>query len=165
MKVYNSGIDDVRVHRLWEQMMLSGDIKNFPPSFCSLTTFLNTMQPSTTLLFEEDDSGIWFAMWLERSMWDFGYVGFWGREDKRQHGKEGMRAIKLALHHFFTKVSMIVVFTVVPKLAAEYMRFGCESRGTLPGVAFGKDAFLLTLTRDQFADLNTVAAAQEQANE
>ena len=151
MKLYETGLDDVRVHRMWEQMMLSGDMKNFPPCFAGLTIFLNMVQRPTTFLFEEDDLGIWFAMWLEPSTWDFGIISMWIREDKRQSGKLVMPAISLALHHFFTKVSMIVAYTIQPRLIEEYTNFGCELRGVLPRIAFGEDAFMFTMTREQFA--------------
>jgi hypothetical protein len=148
MRIYESGLDDVRVHSLWEQMMLSGDIKHFPACLLSLTTFLNTMQPPTTLLFEEDDSGIWFA--IEPATWDFGTLNLWVRDGMR-HSRAVLRAINLALHHCFTKVAMVMVYTLDPKLMQEYVHFGLELRGLLPKIADGKDAYLLTLTAEQFA--------------
>lgn len=150
MRIYESGLDDVRVHRLWEQMMLSGDIKSFPACLLSLTTFLNTMQPPTTLLFEEDDSGIWFAMWMEPATWDFGTLNLWVRDGMR-HSRAALAAVNLALHHCFTKVTMVMVYAIDPQLMQEYVHFGLELRGLLPKIADGEDAYLLTLTAEQFA--------------
>lgn len=159
VQVYRPQIEDFKLAKLWHAMVTSGDITAFPPSYCVLLSFMQMMQPPTTLVYEEDDDGIWLAVWIEPSTWDFSTAGLWLREDKRK-SPGAYEAIRLAFHHFFTKTNAVIAYTLTEARAREYMKFGFEYRGIMPGVALGGDLHQLVLTRDRFESIQAPATGE-----
>lgn len=162
MKLYQPGLDDVLVERMWETMMQSGDMTaRYPSSYLSLHVFLTVMQPPTSLVFEQDDTGaIWFALWMERTNLRLGIASIWIREDKR-HARAAYDAIILGLAHFFQSVDALIAYTSDLQVKKADEHFGFTTVATLPGVFEGKDAHLMTLTRADFEARRGVTAAQE----
>lgn len=149
MDVYQPGLEaDAQLVLLWRFMLESGDLGNFPDELSMLSCFLRTMQPPTTLYLERDDTGPWFAFWVEPNTLPFAIVSLWVRGDHRQ-SLSGIRAVHEALRRTFEEHETIIGYIGDEKLAATYEHFGL-GRHT-PDIYIGERRItLFSFTRDQY---------------
>lgn len=159
---YVPGIEsDILLARWWETLAESGDLGEvFSVEFAALGAFMEGMK-NTTLLYDYDDKGIWFAIWADRIM-SGAFFGFWVREDRRPsiNGNlaESLSRVHEGLDRFFGVYPVLFQVTRNPHIVELAMRIGAKILGRVPYIFDGEDAMITFLTKEDFA------AYKENAN-
>lgn len=152
MKTYTAdGLQDLALHKWWVTMVLSGDLqRGYGPHMDKLSSFFSTMQAPTELIYEEDESGIWFAMWLDPQGWGAGYVHVWVAAAERPT-KKAVRAVIMGLTHYLERYPVLIGVTQLEAVALEHEKFGFRRLGEVPMILDGETAYITVVTREAFA--------------
>jgi hypothetical protein len=153
LKVYKGTVqEDISIFEWWREIAgtTDGDLyKMLPRSSWPLSCFYQLFRPPKTLLYAEDDKGIWFAVWLER-MESAGIFSMWVAKRWRGTLKQ-YRITKLAYEGSFEMFPVLLGMTKQPDLLDEHKKVGYEVLGKVPGLFGGQeDAWIVMLTREAF---------------
>jgi hypothetical protein len=147
MKIYQQGgLEDLLLYRWWEQLVLSGDVQNAYTGLDTPSAMFHMMAPPNVLLYEHDESGIWFAMWVE-STGLAGFVHMWIAHADR-HTKRALKAVLEALRTLLDHMDPLVAVTHIEAVSQEHEKVGFQRLGALPSK--GQLLHITYLTKAQF---------------
>lgn len=142
--------EDLSVFQWYREMSASNDLYEvFPRSCWPLSKFYDLFRPPKMLLYIEDSTGIWFAVWLESLEAAFVF-SMWVA--KRMRGtRQQVEATRLAYRAAFNLSPTLVGMTKRPELLAEHEKLGYEVLGKISKLFDGQeDAWIVVLTKDAF---------------
>ena len=141
---------DLLMLRWWEDLLESGEMSDVMSCDVSPSQFFDHFDPGKmTLVLATDDEGIWFAQWF--AAWESVVTAsVWVRKDMRKT-KRMATTMEQVLTQAFEAWHTIVAVTVQPLVAKMCERMGATNLGIVGKIFGGKDAWLLTCTRDAFA--------------
>lgn len=148
MKTYEPGIADVSLFTWWKTMALTGDLQRGYTGLDTLSSFFASMQAPTQLIYEENEAGIWFAMWAEPR---FGgaFVHVWIATEARQT-KKAVRAVIEALNFYLGQFPGLIGVTGSETVALEHEKFGFVRLCEIPLIFGDEDTYITLLTREKF---------------
>jgi hypothetical protein len=144
-----SGLEDLKLYRWWEKMVLSGDLQRGYTGMDKLSAFFNAMQVPTQLLYEENETGIWFTSWIEPQTFGGALVHVWIASEARQT-KRATKAVMLALTHFLSLYPVLIGVTNSEAIALEHEKVGFVRLGEIPFILGDESTYVTFLTRAAF---------------
>jgi len=142
----------VLVAQWWARAYENGDLALMATKRSqSLSGFFKMIDAPTILLFECDEQGIWIAGWFEPTF-DAAFFSLWVRPDKRS--KDALPVLFTMYDMGFRVWPMIMGVTKQERLLRSHERLGYTVVGKIPKFFDGEDAWLVTLTKEDFYSTN-----------
>lgn len=157
MKVYvpfSSIEDDLVLLSWWKLVKDANELEQtFGQNGDTLTGFFHIWSNGQVqLAIDTDANGPTIAVWIERLGFpSIAMVGLWVRPDKRTAPSTLKTLLRVYDHLFqYEGIEVITGITRREEILAEHERLGYTVSAKLPRVWLGKDAWLVTLTKDAF---------------
>jgi len=156
MTLYQPGLDaDLLLLNWYYTMAACEDFERiFSAELTPCGAFFDSMR-KTTLIYETDEKGIWFAAWFDRVM-AAGSYGVWIRADKRDqpNGGEALRAGLESLSFGLARFPVLIFVTKHPEILALSRRFGFVALGEVPWMYDGDVAMIAWIDAARFRQAN-----------
>jgi hypothetical protein len=143
-------LHDLAMIKWYSELCRTGDLeKVFTKSAHPLSRFFECFASPRELFFDTTKGLITFAMWFEPVMTGGALVGLWIAPDRRHHPSTYKLLITL-YSKAFEVYPLLMGITKQEELLKPHLKLGYTCNGRLPGIWDGEDAWLLTLTKEDF---------------
>jgi hypothetical protein len=140
---------DLLLLEWWTRMAATGDLERaFSAAHASVGNFFGSFRPSSILIYEVDDQGIWFAAWFDPVM-SGAFYGLWVAPHKRST-KVAFHTVQESIAFGLEKFPILIGAIREDRVAKQAVRFGARILGNLPHVFDGETATIVYLTTETF---------------
>lgn len=144
---------DLVLAKWWNVLAEAGDLTHFSIGMERLSRFLAWFQNPTQLWYDEDESGINFALWWEPQSNTAAWVHMWIAPHLRPT-KHALANVLNALAHALEQYPVLLASTKSAAVAKEHEKVGFVKLGIVPYIFDGEPAHVTYLTREAFVEAN-----------
>ena len=149
LTVYDWRSDEWLLVDWYAQLIKSGDMAvTFTPDMRYMGNFLAWFRAPRTLAISNDNSGVFFAFWLE-SFLSGAFCGLWVREDKRQ-SPTAMKLIIEAYNSAFQVYTVLMGICKQEHLRDVHLKLGYTKKTTIPALWNGDAVDFYAITKDDW---------------
>lgn len=150
LTVYTPGVAEDLLMFDWYRVMGScEDLEQaFSVHLAPFGAWIEAMRKSF-LVYAADDTGVWFASWMDAGAMSGAFYGLWIREDRR-HAADALPLVIESIHLGLERFPVLIAVTQQPKVSLTAQRVGFQRLGVVPWIFDGNDAEILWLDSRHF---------------